>query len=97
LLLAILAMLTGVRPVFAQSGKISGTVTDMKGEPLPGVSVKLTGTKNGTVTDIQGAFSLTADVAKGTLEFSFLGFEMQTVPFTGAAVLNIKMQQATAK
>jgi TonB-linked SusC/RagA family outer membrane protein len=89
-------MLTGVVPVFAQSGRISGNVTDTKGEPLPGVSVKLTGTKTGTVTDSHGAFSLNTDGANGALEFSFLGFETQTVPFTGSAPLSVKMQQATA-
>lgn len=96
LLLTIIAMLTGAVSVFAQGGRISGIVTDTKGEPLPGVSVKLTGTKTGTVTDIRGAFTLAADRANGTLEFSFLGFEVQTVPFTGTTPLNIKMQQATA-
>lgn len=95
-LLCIIAMLTGSVSVFAQSGRISGKVTDTKGEPLPGVSVKLTGTKTGTVTDIQGAFSLAAESSKGALEFSFLGFETQTVPFTSFTALNVKMQQATA-
>jgi TonB-linked SusC/RagA family outer membrane protein len=95
-LLAIIAMLTGTVPVFAQSGKVSGNVTDMKGEPLPGVSVKLTGTKTGTVTNIDGAFSLTTENGKGTLEFSFLGFETQHTSFNGVAPLHIKMQQATA-
>lgn len=90
------AMLNGAMPVFAQGGRISGNVTDMKGEPLPGVSVKLAGTKTGTVTDIRGAFALNIAGENGTLEFSFLGFETQTVPFTGLASLNIKMQQATA-
>jgi TonB-linked SusC/RagA family outer membrane protein len=89
-------MLTGVGPVFAQNSRISGSITDMKGEPLPGVSVKLTGTRTGTVTDSHGAFALTAEGGKGTLEFSFLGFETQTVPFTSLTPLNIKMQQATA-
>jgi TonB-linked SusC/RagA family outer membrane protein len=96
LFLTIIAMLTGVRPVFAQSGKISGIITDMKGEPLPGVSVKLTGTRTGTVTDIGGAFTLTAESGKGKLEFSFLGFETQTATFTGPAPLKIRMQIATA-
>lgn len=95
-LLCIIAMLTGSVSVFAQSGRISGNVTDTKGEPLPGVSVKLTGTKTGTVTDIKGTFSLPAESSKGTLEFSFLGFETQTVPFTSLASLNVKLQQATA-
>ncbi len=96
LFMAIIAMLTGAIPVFAQGGKISGKVTDTKGEPLPGVSVKLAGTKTGTVTGIDGAFALNAESGKGALEFSFLGFEPQTVPFTNLNVLSIKMQQATA-
>ncbi|MCF6407492.1 TonB-dependent receptor [Chitinophaga filiformis] len=95
-LLCIIAMLTGSVSVFAQSGRISGKVTDTKGEPLPGVSVKLTGTRTGTVTDIQGAFSLASESSKGALEFSFLGFETQTVPFTSLTALNVKLQQATA-
>lgn len=96
LLLTIMAILTGVSSTFAQGGKISGNITDMKGEPLPGVSVKLTGTKTGTVTDSQGAFSLNTESTKGTLEFSFLGFETQTATFNSFAPLNIKLQQATA-
>jgi TonB-linked SusC/RagA family outer membrane protein len=94
--MTIIAMLTGAMRSFAQSGRISGNVTDMKGEPLPGVSVKLLGTKSGTVTDNRGAFAVTTEGQNGTLEFSFLGFETQSVPFTGTAALNIKMQQATA-
>ncbi len=97
LLLAVIAMLTSAAPIFAQGGgRISGNVTDMKGEALPGVSVKLAGTKTGTITDSHGAFTLPSDVQNGTLEFSFLGFEAQTVPFKSTAALNIKMQQATS-
>ena len=96
LFLVIMVILGGIAPVFAQGGRITGTVTDLKGEPLPGVTVKLAGTQTGTVTDSRGAFALSAGVETGTLELSFLGFETQTVPFTGAAPLNIKMKQATA-
>lgn len=96
MLLSFIAMLTGAMPVFAQSGKLTGTVTDIKGEPLPGVSVKLLGTKSGTVTDIKGAFTLNTDATNGTIECSFLGFETQTVPFNGTAAISVKMPQATA-
>ncbi|ASZ13255.1 TonB-dependent receptor [Chitinophaga pendula] len=95
-LLFVIAMLTGTAPLFAQGGKISGNVTDIKGEPLPGVSVKLVGTKTGMVTDTRGAFELSTSGDKGTLEFSFLGFETQAVSFSGQSALHIKMQQATA-
>jgi TonB-linked SusC/RagA family outer membrane protein len=97
LLLFFAAILTSASNGFAQgNGRISGTVTDMKGEPLPGVSVKLTGTKTGTVTDSRGTFVLNTSTGEGMLEFSFLGFETQSVPFSGAAPLNIKLQSATA-
>ncbi|HEY0272690.1 MAG TPA: SusC/RagA family TonB-linked outer membrane protein, partial [Chitinophaga sp.] len=97
LLLAIGVLLCAGVPVFAQgNGKISGIVTDIKGEPLPGVSVKLSGTQTGAITDVQGAFSLSTAVKSGTLEFSFVGYEPQSVPFSGQAMLNIKMKQATA-
>ncbi|MBW8684472.1 SusC/RagA family TonB-linked outer membrane protein [Chitinophaga rhizophila] len=96
MLLCFIATLTGAIPVFAQGGRIAGSVTDIKGEPLPGVTVRLVGTKTGTVTDGKGSFVIPADDAKGALEFSFLGFETQSVPFNGTGPVNVKMQQATA-
>src|SRR3569833_1070881 len=64
---------------FAQAqNTVQGTVSDEKGEGLPGVSVKLTGTSQGTVTDVDGKFSINAD--KGaTLVFTFLGYQEKSV------------------
>ncbi|WP_232424857.1 SusC/RagA family TonB-linked outer membrane protein [Algoriphagus resistens] len=60
---------------------VTGTVRDVNGEPIPGVTVIISGTTTGTVTDIDGKFSL--DVEEGdTLEFSFIGFERQTITIT---------------
>lgn len=55
---------------------IRGTVTDERGEPIPGVTVSVSGTGIGTATDMDGRYSLT--VPEGaTLVFSFIGFETQ--------------------
>lgn len=99
LLLLSKAILFSSAPVMAQGeNKISGKITDTKGEPLPGVSVKLSGSKTGTVTDVLGAFTLNATSRTGTLELSFIGFETQTVPFNlqTQATLSIQMQQASS-
>lgn len=62
------------RPV----GLIKGSVTSDSGEPLTGVTVKVSGGGNGTVTDIEGNFSVNA--APGSLlTFSYTGFKPQTV------------------
>lgn len=61
-----------------QSAKITtqGTIVDTKGEPLIGVSILEVGTTNGTITDIDGKFTL--QVASGaTLEISYIGYKTQ--------------------
>src|SRR5690606_34816321 len=58
---------------------VTGTVTDINGEPLPGVTVSVPGTTIGTATDIDGRYSLA--VPEGSaLVFSFIGFEPQSIP-----------------
>lgn len=58
---------------------ISGSVTDSKGNPLPGASVVEVGTSNGTTTDFDGNFKLAVDNENATLEVSFIGFTTQKV------------------
>ena len=71
--------------------KVAGKVKDANGEPLIGVSILVKGTTNGTVTDIDGNFSLQAD--KGAvLEVSYIGYATQTVTVTGAP-LNLVMKE----
>jgi len=76
--------------LFGQT-KIGGTVTDETRQPLPGVSVTLKGTTQGTVTDLNGRFLFT--VQKGqTLVFSFLGFTPQEVTVGDQAEYNIALK-----
>ena len=59
--------------IVAQTQSITGTVVDDLGEPVIGASIRVSGTTNGTITDIDGKFTL--DVSKGeTLEISFVGY-----------------------
>ncbi len=74
----------------------SGVVLDNNGETVIGASVKVVGSKLGTVTDIDGKFTL-ANVPKGsTIEISYIGYATQTVKFTGAPLTVTLKEDATA-
>ena len=74
--------------------KISGTVYDPEGEPLIGASV-LAKVANGTSTDIDGRFTITAD-PKGTLTVSYVGYETQKVEINGRSTIDITMKENSA-
>lgn len=79
--------------VWAQSRQISGTVTSSEdGQPLPGVNVVVQGTTKGTVTDINGTYSLELAESENTLVFSFVGFITQTVPVDNRSTVDIVLQ-----
>jgi hypothetical protein len=59
-----------------QAQSVSGKVTDKDGEPLPGADVQVKGTLNGTVTDIEGYYQVTAN-ADDILVISYIGMENQ--------------------
>ncbi len=69
--------------VFGQEITVSGKVTDSSGEPLPGVNVLVKGTSAGTITDIEGAYRLSAPEGS-TLVFSFVGFRSQEISITSS-------------
>jgi len=72
---------------------ISGKIVDDKGQPAPGVTVTIKGTKTGTVTDVNGNFTL--NVAPGTtLVFSAIGFDTQELP-ARAEPMNITLVAST--
>jgi hypothetical protein len=74
--------------------KITGIVKDEKGEGIPGVSVSVKGTKNGTLTDAEGKFSLNA--SKGaTLIITSIGFENQEVVVVNDIDLTITLKNST--
>lgn len=90
LLFITLAML-GVSVLSAQ---VSGVVTDANGEPLIGVSVAEAGTSNGTVTDIDGSFSLNVNSYPATVVYSFVGYVQQSVDYaSGQSGVKIMMEE----
>lgn len=83
--------------VYSQSKKqITGSVQDVLGNPLIGVSILETGTSNGTITDMNGAYSLNVSSANATLKFSYIGYEEQLIKIQGRNVINVKMNEETS-
>ena len=75
--------------VLAQSQTISGTVLNAADDqPVIGASIQIKGTSKGTITDIDGKFSIEAD-AKAVLVVSFLGMETQEVAAKNGVVINL--------
>ena len=71
-----------VQTTFAQTKTITGTVKNKAdGIPIPGVSVVVLGTNNGSISDIDGRYSITASLGQ-TLSFSYVGFTTTTVKVT---------------
>lgn len=83
--------------IYSQSRKqITGSVQDVLGHPLIGVSILETGTSNGTITDMNGAYSLNVSSANATLKFSYIGYEEQQIKIQGRNVINVKMNEETS-
>lgn len=86
--LAILALLCCTLPSLGQGFTITGTVTDENREGLPGATIQEKGTVNGTVTDINGEFTLNVTDPNGTLIFSYLGFITEEVAINNRSTIN---------
>lgn len=80
---------------FAQNTiTVTGTVTDNSGAPIPGVSVVVQNTTNGTTTDFDGNYVIEA-ASNATLEFRYLGFVTQTIAINGRSTVNVQMAEDT--
>lgn len=73
---------------------VSGTVTDSKDNPLPGVSIVVKGTTKGTTTDVDGRYSLLLNDADVTLVFSFIGYTSQEVALNGRSLIDVILEQS---
>ncbi|QDH80458.1 TonB-dependent receptor [Echinicola soli] len=74
---------------------ISGLVTDSEGSPLPGVSILEQGSANGTITDIDGNFSIEVNSTEAVLVFSFMGFDSQEILVGNQESLRVTMVSST--
>ena len=78
----------------AQSGSVSGTVSDADG-PLPGASVVMKGTNTGVTTDFDGNFSISGGIDNNSiLVFSYVGYESQEIVVGNQSIINVQMQEA---
>ncbi|MCQ0110464.1 SusC/RagA family TonB-linked outer membrane protein [Zhouia amylolytica] len=81
--------------VLAQSKTVTGKVTsEMDGSPLPGVTVMVKGTSNGTSTDFDGNYTINVG-ADAVLVFSYVGFATQEVTASGKTTVNVSLAEDT--
>lgn len=78
-----------------QQKKVTGKITDASGSPLPGVTVHVKGSQNGTSSDSDGKYVLTNIPSDATLVFSFIGLKTQEVNTLGKTTINVTMEDET--
>jgi len=92
-LFVVLNLLLSVSILFAQNPiSVKGKVTDAKNESVPGVSVLVKGTTQGTITDADGLYSLQTN-PQATLVFSFVGMQTQEIPVNNHNSINVQMKE----
>ena len=91
-ILLVLLLFVGMQSAFAQARTISGKVISSEdGQGIPGVSISVKGTTVGTVTDINGDFSMQIDELHRTLVFQYLGMKTQEVDIGNSVTFNITL------
>jgi TonB-linked SusC/RagA family outer membrane protein len=82
-----------ISPHPLQAQTITGKVSDESGVGMPGVSVLVKGTSNGTTTDAEGTYrlSLSSEQSAGTLVFSFIGYTSQEIPINNRSNIDLTM------
>ena len=76
---------------YAQLLTVNGSVKDENGSPMPGVTVIVTGTTQGTITDANGLYAINVEGANKSLTFSFVGMETQVIEVAGRRNINVVM------
>lgn len=89
-----MVLLSAVCSAYGQSREVKGSVTDSDGGTLPGVTI-LSEDGVGTVSDIDGAFSISLDAGVKTLKFSYVGFLTQEVDISNRTVVDISLEPDT--
>jgi len=75
-----------------QQLKITGKVTDAAtGDPLPGVYIRIEGTNSGTISDMNGQYTLEVEDVNAIIQFSFIGYNTENVTVTGKSVINVAL------
>ena len=77
--------------VFAQNISVTGKVTDSDNLPLPAVSIKVSGSTQGTSTDSNGNFTISVPT-NASLVFTYIGFASQTIAVQGRTTINVRLE-----
>lgn len=88
-----LLILISISLATAVAQSVRGTVVDTSGEPVPGASVVVTGTTAGSITDIDGNFSITGVAPSGHLDVSFVGYVTNKVAYRSGQNLRIVLEE----
>ena len=80
---------------FAQGKQVSGIVKDTSGEPVIGANVIVKGTTNGTITGIDGDFTLSNMKKSDVIVFTFIGYKAEEVKYNGQSSVNVTLQDDT--
>ncbi|GAB2801044.1 TonB-dependent receptor [Rhabdobacter roseus] len=75
----------------AQGTSVRGTITDDKGDALPGVTVVLRGTAQGSISDAEGRYTLEVPSTQETLIFSYVGYARQEIAINNRSVIDVQM------
>ncbi len=78
-----------------QAKEVKGKVVDSTGSPLPGVTVIVKGTSNGTITDMNGGFAISNVSASNVLVFTFVGMKTVEMPVGSQTTFNVTMTDET--
>ncbi|MCK4638810.1 MAG: carboxypeptidase-like regulatory domain-containing protein, partial [Bacteroidales bacterium] len=94
LLLLLSFLFLGYMTGLAQSGEVTGTVTDAAdGQTLPGVTILIRGTTIGTTTDVEGKYTIIVE-PDATLVFSYVGYETQEIVVQPNTTVNVALNVA---
>ncbi|HSF87891.1 MAG TPA: carboxypeptidase-like regulatory domain-containing protein, partial [Saprospiraceae bacterium] len=72
---------------------VSGRITDSQGQALLGVNVAEKGTSHGTVTDLDGSYSITVANGDAVLVYSYVGYETQEIKVAGSSSIDVVMDE----
>jgi len=94
-LLFCLLFILSMQQSWTQTKTISGKISDEQGNPIRGASILVKGTKEGSSTDRNGDFTISAPVSATILVISFVGYTSQEVAITSDAAISVSLKTET--
>ncbi|MDV7140377.1 TonB-dependent receptor [Maribacter sp. TH_r10] len=93
-LMTMVFCMLSISTAFAQVKSVAGSVTDVNGEPIPGVNIVQKGTTNGVSTDFDGNYAITLKEGSKVLLFSYIGFDTQEIT-VNTSNINVTLEEDT--